>query len=341
MKTTLRLLAFLILSLGISACNSDDTIDQIDDAIDVADGVPRKDIDPKRIGVNCFFNDNRFGGISAQYSEIRDTLKLRYIRILLAWNDQIQPSPEAEPNFAFYDDIIANIPTGVDVLVIMTDVPSWMSNQANWTNGNPRTTFVEKWVKRVVSRYKGKSAIVGWQIWNEPNQIGRTDNEILSLSTSPANYLELLASAHNVSKELAPSKAVVNAATTAINQNYPETLDYNRALRDGGIESFVDVYAIHYYGRQFENVVRSGGVADFLKSVGKRIWVTESGAQGVTEQLKYVEQVWPFLDDKVGKIDRFYYYQAYDGGDPKVTYGLRNLTSGQALSDLYIALRDR
>jgi Glycosyl hydrolase catalytic core len=337
MKTTLKILAILSLFLGISACNSD-SVDEIKDAIDIADGVPRKDIDPNRVGVNCFFNDNRFGGISSQYNEVKETLKLRFIRVLMAWNDQVQPTPEAEPNFSFYDDIMSNVPPGVDILVILTDVPSWMANQANWTGGNPRTTFVEKWVKKAVDRYKERTSIVGWQIWNEPNQIGRTDNEVLSLSVNPTNYLELLASAQNACKDLAPSKAVINAATTAIN---PETLDYNRALRDGGIESLVDVYAIHYYGRQFENVVRSGGVRDFLKSMSKRIWVTESGAQGVNEQLKYVEQVWPFLDDQIGKIDRFYYYQAFDGGDPNITYGLRNLTAGKALSDLYIFLRDR
>jgi len=147
------MLAIVILFLGISACNSDQ-INQVGDAIDIADGVPRKDIDPKRIGVNCFFNDGRFGSFSSQNSEIKDTLKLRFIRILMAWNDQVQPTPSSDPNFSFYDEVISNIPSGVDVLVVLTDVPSWMSDQANWVAGNPRTTFVEQWVKKVVDRYK-------------------------------------------------------------------------------------------------------------------------------------------------------------------------------------------
>jgi hypothetical protein len=215
-----------------------------------------------------------------------------------------------------------------------------MGNRSAWVDGNPRTTFVKRWVEPLVARYAANPRVVGFQIWNEPNAPGRFDNSVLELDTNAVNYLELLAQSHSAIKRIAPGKLVVNAATTAINQNYPNTLDYNRTLRDNGILNFIDVFAIHYYGRQYENVVRSGGVQDFLSSMGNRIWVTESGAQGVTEQLKYVEQTWPFLSERIPAIERFYYYQMYETGDPATSYGLKNGSSTQPVSDLYVWLRD-
>jgi endo-1,4-beta-mannosidase len=315
-------------------------VDQARDAIDLADGVPRKDIDRQKLGVNAFFNERGYGSISAQYAEVSQTLGIKHLRVLAAWNDAVQGDPSGAPNLSFYDAIVQAAPSDVDLLVILTDVPRWMGNPATWIDGNPRTTFVKRWVEPVVARYAANPRVVGFQIWNEPNAPGRFDNSVLELDTNAVNYLELLAQSYSVIKRIAPGKLVVNAATTAINQNYPDTLNYNRTLRDNGLLNFVDVFAIHYYGRQYENVLRSGGVKDFLSSMGNRIWVTESGAQGATRQLKYVEQTWPFLSDRISAIERFYYYQMYETGDPATSYGLRNGSSDQPVSDFYVWLRD-
>jgi hypothetical protein len=332
-------LSFVAIAALFAGCNSD-VVDQAREAIDIADGVPRKDIDRGKLGVNAFFNQQNFGSISAQYAEVSQTLGIKHIRALMAWDDAVQGSPSASPNLSFYDSILERIPNGVDVLVILSDVPRWMSNPATWVNGDPRATFVKRWVEPVVARYAANPRVVGFQIWNEPNAPGRFDNSVLQLDTNALNYLDLLAQSHAAIKRIAPGKLVVNAATTAINQNYPGTLDYNRALRDNGLLNFIDVFAIHYYGRQYENVVRNGGVQDFLSSMGNRIWVTESGAQGVTKQLEYVEQTWPFLSERIPAIERFYYYQMYETGDPATSYGLKNGSSDQPVSDLYIRLRD-
>jgi hypothetical protein len=332
-------LCSIILAAVMAACNSS-TRDQIKEGIDIADGVPRKEIDRSITGVNAFFNDSRYGSTSQQYNEITRTLGIRHIRVLMSWNDAVQPSPGAAPNFGLYDEIVSSAPAGTDLLVILTDVPSWMANSSNWDDGNPRLTFVRRWVEPVVRRYGSSGRISAWQIWNEPNFAGRSDNAILGLDTDPNNFIELMGHAYPRCKDLAPGKLVLNGATTAINQNFPGTLDYNRALRDGGVTAFTDVFAIHYYGRQYENVVRGGGVQDFLESIGEPIWVTESGAQGTTEQLKYVEQTWPFLKDKIPGIARFYYYQMYDTNNPATTYGLRNPSTTAPVSDLYLYLRD-
>lgn len=326
-----------LLSLNLLSCNSS----EIEDAIESFEDVPRKTINTDELGTNAFANDRRFGSIEQQFSEVKSTLRLNSVRLLFNWDNNVQPSPGAGINFSFYDDIVEALPAGMDAIVVLTGVPGWMSDSSNWINGNPRTTFVELWVKKVAARYAGRSRIIGWQIWNEPNMFANQDNVLLDLAANPANYVQMLQQAFSAIRAISPSKLVISAATTAINQNYPETLNYNRAMRDAAVTSFCDIYAIHYYGRQYENLRRSGGVADYLNGVDKEIWVTESGEMGINNQLTYAEQTWPLLRDEVGGIRRIYQYQFTEAGDANSTYGLRNLTPGLELSDLYIYLRDR
>jgi endo-1,4-beta-mannosidase len=191
----------------------------------------------------------------------------------------------------------------------------------------------------VVERYRNYPQIVGWQVWNEQNMLENPENTVLEVADSPANYVEMLARAYSIAKSLAPGKLVLNGATTAVAQNYPDTMNYNKDMADAGATGFVDVWAIHYYGKQFENVVR--GVRDALNDLGLPIWVTESGAQGVNSQLAYVEQAWPFLKEDVPAIERFYYYQ-YASSDPSdVTYGLRTPDPSFPVSDLYVYLSEQ
>jgi hypothetical protein len=167
------------------------------------------------------------------------------------------------------------------------------------------------------------------------------ENTVMGFADSPENYVDLLARANNTVRELSPGKLVLNAATTAINQNYPDSLNYNKRMRDAGAEEFVDRWAIHVYGRQFENFLRSNGIVDFLNELSDPIWVTESGAQGTNNQLAYGEQVWPFLVDNIPTIQRIYQYQFTEATSADSTYGLKNLSSDRPVSDLYVFLRDR
>jgi len=259
--------------------------------------------------------------------------------VLFAWNDMVQSRSGASPNFSFYDDIVSQIPAGVQALVVITGVPSWFSDSTLWIGGNPRTTFVELWVKKVVARYGGNGGIIGFQIWNEPNMGSNPDNSLLGMANDPVNYVEMLATAFSVAKDIAPSKLVLNAATTAINQNFEGTLNYNKAMRDAGVVSFVDVYAFHYYGKQFERFV--SGIDSFLRGIGKPLWATESGQQGVNKQLEYGERVWPFLLEELPNLQRVFIYQFAETSSPDNTFGLRNPSAEFPVSDLYINLRDR
>ena len=309
----------------------------------IVDEPDRKAIDTSVLGVNAFFNNSNFGSISAQAREIKNDLKLNRVRVLFAWNDDVQPSPSVAPNFSFYDDIVsATAAAGMDVLVILTGVPSWMGDGANWTSsGNPRKTFGDRWVKRVVNRYRNRSHIVGYEIWNEQNELAEPDNVVLDMAQNAINYTELLCYAYSVIEDVSPDKLVVSGATTAINQNYPKSLNYNKEMRDAGIQSCADIYGIHVYGKQFENFERGGGIKDFLNGLSRLIWVTESGAQGINSQLAYGERMWPYLLEQIPDVQRIYQYQAFEPTDSASTYGLRNLTPGLTLSDLYIFLRDR
>ncbi len=302
---------------------------------------PRKAIPYSLLGLNSFLNDSRFGPIRSQLRDVTSNLGIRKVRVLVAWNDQVQPSPSATPNFGLYDQIISSLPARTEALVILTGAPSWVKDPRNWVGGSPRSTFVELWVKKVAHRYKRRSRIGAYQIWNEPNNPSFSENETLDVLTKPANYVELLALSHGAIKGISPRKRVVNGATTAIAQNFPDTLNYNRSMVEAGALNFTDVYAIHFYGKSVERVILPGGVADFVNTIQKPIWVTETGAQGVNKQLDYAERIFAFLKRTMPGIARIYIYQYTESSPASSTYGLRNLTPGATVSDLYITLRDR
>ena len=302
---------------------------------------PRRTIDTRTLGVNAFANDARFGSINAQYREVSNTLRLRYIRILMHWGDAVQSSPTAKINFSFYDDLVKNIPPGVKAVIVLTGLPSWMENSQNWVGGDPRRTFVAKWVAPVAKRYRAKSRVEGFQIWNEPNDAANPDNSVLDVSTKPENYLAMLRLARTSVKRTNRKKLLVSAATTAIAQNFPETLEYNQALKALGQEAVADIWAVHFYGSSYERVLIPGGVGDFMRTLSRPIWITESGKQGVLEQREYAERTWPFLKEEVPKIRRIYMYQFTDELPAENSWGLRTLDPSGLISDLYIYLRDR
>jgi hypothetical protein len=324
----------------LGGCSSSEIDDAIDDIDTIANGPDPKPIDQSIVGVNAFFNQPQFGSIDTQFSEIKNTLGLSFVRVLFAWTDGVQPTPNSPLNFSFFDDIATSIPAGVSALVVLTDMPSWMDNSANWVEGDPYRTIVEKWFIPVANRYSSNGRINAYQIWNEPNNPGFADNATLGFVANPDAYLDLLARAFTGMKAVNPNKLIVSAATTAIAQNNPETLNYNKELIASGISNTIDVYGLHIYGKQFENYEKGGGIFDTFEDLDRPIWVTESNAQGVNSQKNYVEQLWPYVRENIPQIERFYIYRMYDTTPAESTYALHGVTPGLELSDLYILLRD-
>ena len=270
-------LAFALLTISLycpSAFAAPETRKSLLDSI-----VPKKELPLSQMGINSFANDRGFGTVKAQLNEVRSTLGLRYNRVLFAWNDQVQRTPTTQPNFSFYDDITRNLPRGSDMLIVVTGLPSWMKSPSNWINGNPRETFVKLWVEPILRRYGAQSKVIGFQMWNEPNMEANPDNAVMGFAL-PENYLNFLSFADDSFRNIAPRKKLVMAATTAINQNFPNSLNYNKALLEGGAANLADVWAIHYYGNDIVNIIRPDGVKDFSRTVTIPIWMTESGTKG-------------------------------------------------------------
>lgn len=328
------LLPFLFAVTGLASCG--DAKDLVDLAVDSPE---RKPIDRSKVGINNFFVHPEFGSIESQYHEIRDTLGIPYVRMLAAWTTDVQPSPQSEPKFGFFDDILEAVPPGMDVLVVISHTPDWMGNSTNWSSNNPRYAWVTDWLTPIVTRYADHPSVVGFEIWNEPDLTTLASDSALGLE-NPDNYFDLLTFASRTVRRLAPGKLVVLGATQSIQQNFPNTLHFNERLQELGAEGLADVWSVHFYGTSFESLVTSNGVADFLNSLSLPIWVTESGERGVNKQLAYVETAWPFLTEKVPGIQRIYYYQYGDTVPVDVNFGLRTNDPSFPISDFYIWLRD-
>lgn len=330
-----RLFVALLLPLQLWAANASA---QGSAALDL---FPSESVDTARLGVNAFVNDPRFGTIRQQFLEVKKTLRLRYVRVLFVWDDRVQPTPASTPNFSFYDAIVRGLPRNVEAFAVVTGLPSWMSDSANWIDNNPRKTFVELFLRKLAARYKKRRRLKGFQVWNEPNMASNPDNTTLGVADSPQNYVELMRFARGAMRAVVPRRRLISGATTAIAQNYPETLEYNEALRAHGMADLIDIWAIHYYGTHYENLLRPHNVIDFLNGLTVPVWITEIGERGVNDQREYLEQTLPLLMRLAPRIQRAYIYQFTEDSPADDTYGLRNLTPGRELSDLYIWLRDR
>ena len=212
-------------------------------------------------------------------------------------------------------------------------------DSSTWVAGDPRITWIERWLRPAVSRYSSVPQITAIEVWNEPDLTVVPSDIVLELE-DPDQYARLLGRAVSVLREIAPNKLILNAATQSIQQNFPINLRYNQRLRELGAHEIVDVWNIHYYSTSFESVVTDNGVADFLNSLGKTVWITESGENGPTNQLAYVETAWPFLREQVSSIDRIYYFNFGDTAPAENNFGLRTTDPAFPVSDLYLYLAE-
>jgi hypothetical protein len=285
----------------------------------------------EKLGVQNEFVANPKGNAPAQGNDIRSTLGLRHIRTSFFFDEGFLSSEGATPNFARFDAIMGSIPPDVDLLPILGYAPQWLANRPDW-----KDVFITRYVIPVLDRYGGDARIVGWEIWNEPD--GFCNGRVAPpgvLDCSPQDYVDLVA---RVAPEVRKRSGalIVGAATTSINQSFPGHFDYNKDMVGAGLLGFIDVYNFHWYGAQLEKL-SFGGIADFLNSTGKRVWCTESGEQGSTNQLGHARDVFPELDDEIDRLDRIYIFTYFDGQGPGNTFGL--VANNGLESDLYQFLR--
>lgn len=280
-----------------------------------------------KLGVQDEFVASPKGDPAAQGNDIRTTLKLRHVRTSFFFDETFLPSDGAPPDFARFDTILAAIPPDTDLLPILTFAPGWLANRADW-----KTVFVDQFVIPVLDRYGKDGRIAGWEIWNEPDGFcnGRGAPAGV-LDCSAADYVDLVS---KVAPEIRKRSGalVVGAASTSINQSFPDNFNFNQSMVSAGLLNSVDVYNFHWYGEQLEKLT-FGGIGDFLNATGKRVWCTESGAQGVTNQLSHAQDVFPSLDSHISRLDRIYIFTYFDGGASASTFGL--VAGDGTESDLY------
>ena len=236
-KCAVLIFVYFTILMSITGCGSD-----AKELLDLALNPPsRKTIDTSRMGINAFFVNPGFGTIEERYNDIQNNLGIKSIRVLLAWTNEVQPTPNSPINFSLFDNILNSAPPGVEILIVATHTPDWMTNSANWVNGNPRLTWVEKWFKPVLQRYKNNPRIVGYEIFNEPNLLLVQSDSVLGLGAA-SNYFELLSMGAAAVRSIAPNVLVVLGATESINQKFPQNLDYNKELQELGAADLVDIW---------------------------------------------------------------------------------------------------
>ena len=323
-----RVRALLAALCWVAACGLHGDVSDLGDLIFGSGGkIPRD-----KLGVQDEFVGTPKGGPADQGNDIRNTLGVRHIRSSFFFDEGYLPSEGANPNFARFDAIVAAIPPDTDLLVILAYAPGWLANRADW-----KDVFINRYVVPVLDRYGNDGRIGGFEIWNEPD--GFCNGNVAPrgvLDCSPEDYVDLVA---RVEPEIRARTGapVVAAATTSINQSFPDKFNFNKAMVGAGLLNFVDVYNFHWYGSQLEKLT-FGGIADFLNGTGKPVWCTESGQRGSTSQLGHASEVFPALDDDIKRLERIYVFTYFDGLGPDNTYGL--VAQNGVESDLYQYLRD-
>ncbi len=322
-----RRLVWLPVLLLVGACGLHGDAEDLGDLIFGNGGkIPRD-----KLGVQNEFVTNAKGDAGAQGADIRNTLGLRHIRTSFYFDEGFLPTEGSSPNFARFDMVMAAIPPDTDVLPILAYAPGWLANRSDW-----KTVFVNRYVIPVLDRYGSDKRVAGWEIWNEPD--GFCNGRVApagTLQCTAADYVDLVA---RVAPEIRKrsSAPVVAAATTSINQSFPDHFNYNKDMVNAGLLPLVDVYNFHWYGEQLEKLT-FGGIGDFLNGTGKPVWCTESGERGSTNQRGHADDVFPSFDDQIDRLQRIYWFTYFDGESQSTTYGL--VSSEGIESDLYQYLR--
>lgn len=290
-------------------------------------------ITKSKIGVNNFFNIPEHGTIPEQY-KIVQSLNVKIVRVLFAWTEGVQPTETSLPNFSFYDDIVKNCPADIKLLVVVAHTPNWFLSSPN----NTTRRWFKDWFVKVVDRYKNNPKIIGYEVWNEPDEIVLPSDGVLRLN-EPNIYFHLLEMCSIYSKSIDNKKLILNAATFAITQRYPKALEYNKTLKQLGAESLVDKWNIHFYGKQYVDVFKTDGILEFLQSLKVPIWISETGCRNQNNQLLYFQNTYSLLEEHVKNIEYYFWYILTDSDPASSAFGL--LAANKSVSPLLTYFIDK
>ncbi|VAX21507.1 hypothetical protein MNBD_NITROSPINAE02-2121 [hydrothermal vent metagenome] len=322
--------SFLIVAgfvLALGSCSADITTGE---TTSEAGNIPYS-----KIGINAFPRNLTAGNAAGQMNDIK-SLGINYIRINLWFDNFYMASAGSNPSFVKFDQAISAAESaGLDILAILHPIPTWLRGQGGW-----KSTYLNSYVKPVVSRYKGR--VKSWEIWNEPDNV---DSRFGVLDGSADNYFELLKETSAVIRNIDPSGVIVAASAMSIVLDGLSKLNWTKRLIDLGLANYADILNIHYYSDL--DVELGTVVKATVAQSGMRVWVTETGKKGHAGQLSYFSSIMPYINISLNP-ERIYLYCYVEGAiqnqtvPPDTTYGLLTMYGGvRSESSLYTHLKNR
>ncbi len=286
-----------------------------------------------KIGMSMFPYNTVVGSLPNQMADIK-SLGVNYVRMDLSFDENYMASAYSGRDFSRFDKYInAADNAGLDIVAILAYVPNWLRGNPDW-----KSIYINNYVKPVVKRYKG--VVKNWEVWNEPDDL--TYN---SLDGSPGDYFDLLKRASTAIRSIDPSATVVSAATTSIVLGGVDNWNWTQKLIDMGLSQWADVLNFHYYSELDPELSALGG--NMVKNAGMRVWVTETGKKGQSNQESYFKTVTAYINKSLNP-ERIYWYTyvaghlTANGIHPDDTYGIVTFYNGSIYqSPLYTLLKNR
>ncbi|WP_334107017.1 endo-1,4-beta-xylanase [Methylobacillus sp.] len=229
-------------------------------------------------------------------------------------------------NFDRLDAYVAKAQAnGAEILYTLGSTPQWASARPYEVcpygfgcSAEPvRLAHWEEYVRRVVTRYKGR--IKAYEIWNEPkfSDIPRDRGAHAFFTGSVKDMVALASSAYKIIKEIDPDALVLTPGFT----NGADRLDMY--LKAGGV-SYVDGITYHFYAssakemfshiHQVRQVMENNGVSHLpLWNTEDGVFLKLEGPQTMAGEKATISEVTAlaaqhFIISAASNIQRLYYY---------------------------------
>jgi len=279
-------------------------------------------------GVNYDITTPELEFLKEDIVDIRNGLRLDYIRIHFTWDELINPTKDSSIDFTKFDEIIKEISkTNLKILIVLNGAPSWLIYH------HEPTKYFLKYIKEISTRYTSCENILGFQIGKELN-VSHRDNVLYEFNTSPGKYIILLSQAYLAIKKINSKFLVTNGSTASICENFPHNFNYNKLMLKMGAIAYIDVYSINYYGDSYFNLLRPSGIFNYLKKIKKPMFITEIGHHNPNKHKKYASDKIPYLCLKFPQIVGVFWFKYRDRN--AWLYGMKH---DHSTSDLYKILK--
>jgi polysaccharide biosynthesis protein PslG len=260
----------------------------------------------ERSPVPCGFNYAFWGDLAndatnEHYLDMLVETGCEWVRMQFTWLD-LEPWAGAsiQARLAGYQRVIDHANTrGIKVLVNVSHAPEWAQTGDPGLPADPQAyAQLMGWLAQ---RFAGQ--VSAWQIWNEPNLIDETHQQV-----RPVGYLELAKAASAAIRAADPAALIVSPGLGPTGLMYDDWalddawyLETLLNLNNGEIIDYFDVFALHAYGAgnspdsywpsnpannpgwvegpefYFRRAEELRRIMEFAGIGDKQIWITETG----------------------------------------------------------------